>query len=129
MSRGKELRGFWKPQRENVGESAKQKFRVWKKAAKKKREKFYRSREWLELRFRALVFYGRRCMCCGAGPEERLLQVDHVKSRHKYPELSLDIKNLQILCSTCNQGKSWHSESDFRNDFLTDEQLQHLKDM
>jgi hypothetical protein len=33
------------------------------------------------------------------------LHVDHVKPRSKYPELALDLDNLQILCAACNTRK------------------------
>ncbi|MFC6439752.1 HNH endonuclease [Bowmanella sp. JS7-9] len=54
-------------------------------------------------------------MCCTADPAQgAVLQVDHVKPRAKFPELALDINNLQILCEICNIGKLHHSESDWR---------------
>jgi 5-methylcytosine-specific restriction endonuclease McrA len=31
--------------------------------------------------------------------------VDHIKSRKKFPELPLNPKNLQVLCADCNAGK------------------------
>ena len=74
--------------------------------------KFYRSAEWLELRYKTLVQYGRKCMCCGT--EDAVFHVDHIKPRSKYPELQLDPNNLQILCEACNLGKSNKDETDFR---------------
>ena len=74
--------------------------------------KFYRSPEWLELRYKALVRYGRKCMCCGT--EDAVFHVDHIKPRSKYPQLALDFNNLQILCEACNLGKSNKDETDFR---------------
>lgn len=78
----------------------------------KKSDSFFESREWKELRIRAIVRYGRRCMACGAINTE--LHVDHIKPRLKYPELALCFDNLQILCRDCNLGKSWKLETDFR---------------
>lgn len=65
---------------------------------------FYDSREWKQLRFRVLIHYQRRCMACFA--TNTLLHVDHIKPVSKFPELKLDFNNLQILCETCNLGKS-----------------------
>ena len=67
---------------------------------------FYTSREWRELRYKALNKYGKRCSCCGATPETAILHVDHIKPRSTHPDLELDIDNLQVLCEDCNLGKS-----------------------
>lgn len=76
---------------------------------------FLTSWEWTTLRFKVLKKYGRRCMCCGATPEQgAIIHVDHVKPRSKYPELSLDAGNLQVLCLECNKGKGAWDETDFR---------------
>ena len=90
--------------------------------AKKKRQitisksaQFFDSPEWRELRYKALLKYGRKCRCCGATPETgAILQVDHVKPRSKYPTLALDINNLQVLCKDCNLGKGSWDKTDFR---------------
>ena len=68
-------------------------------------DEFFHSREWRELRYEALIRYGRKCGCCGATPPNVVLHVDHVKPRLTHPELALDINNLQILCAACNVGK------------------------
>ena len=49
---------------------------------------------------------GRVCAECG----HRILKnnditVDHIKPRSKYPELSLKIENLRVLCRSCNAKK------------------------
>ena len=77
-------------------------------------ENFYRSRAWLDLRYRVLRRQGRVCACCGSrkGP----WHVDHVRPRSKYPLLSLDEANLQVLCEACNLGKSNKFEDDFRKE-------------
>ncbi len=92
---------------------------------------FYRSREWRELRYKVLIMHGRRCMCCGATPEKNniVIHIDHIKPRSKYPELELDINNMQILCEDCNLGKSNISEEDFRppeEPPLDDDALTHM---
>jgi hypothetical protein len=73
---------------------------------------FYKSREWIALRYKALTTYGKRCMCCGE--TEGVMQVDHIKPRSKHPELALTFSNLQVLCEPCNSGKSNTDETDWR---------------
>ena len=84
------------------------------KRKKRKLETFYESREWRELRYEALKKYGRKCLCCGQQPPEVILHVDHIKPRSKFPELELEISNLQILCKDCNLGKSNKDCIDYR---------------
>lgn len=76
---------------------------------------FLQSWKWTELRYRALKLHGRRCQCCGATPADGIvLHVDHIKPRSKFPELALEINNLQVLCAACNKGKGAWDETDFR---------------
>ncbi|GIU02454.1 HNH endonuclease [Shewanella algidipiscicola] len=76
---------------------------------------FYKSKAWLKLRLEALERYGRRCVSCGASVQTGVvLHVDHIKPRSRYPELALDINNLQILCEACNLGKMASMEQDWR---------------
>ncbi len=76
---------------------------------------FYQSDEWLELRYKALKRYGKRCHCCGtAGGTRDQIHVDHIQPRSKHPELALDIANLQILCRRCNLGKRAWDSTDWR---------------
>ncbi|EBL2669804.1 HNH endonuclease [Salmonella enterica] len=68
---------------------------------------FYQSTEWRRLRYQALKLYGAKCACCGRSAKHgRVMHVDHIKPRSKYPELALEITNLQILCDECNVSKS-----------------------
>jgi len=73
---------------------------------------FYQSRGWLEVRHDVLKRYGGRCMLCG--DQKSGMHVDHIKPRSKYPELALDINNLQVLCRDCNLGKSNRDQTDWR---------------
>lgn len=82
-------------------------------------EAFYSSNQWLTLRHSALLKYGRKCMCCGGVPPQVILQVDHIRPRSKFPDLALDIDNLQVLCKDCNLGKSNKFENDFRGPPVT----------
>lgn len=75
---------------------------------------FLKSFEWRQLRLKAFKKYGRACLCCGATPGNGVvLNVDHVKSRRRFPSLALDIENLQVLCEDCNHGKA-NQALDFR---------------
>jgi hypothetical protein len=53
-------------------------------------------------------------MSCGVTAVSVQIHVDHIKPRSSYPELELDIKNLQVLCRDCNLGKSNTCETDLR---------------
>lgn len=75
-------------------------------------QEFFRSNEWKEIRFRVLEKYGRECMCCGE--TKGAMNVDHIKPKSIYPELSLNFDNLQVLCKACNEGKGVTSQTDFR---------------
>lgn len=78
---------------------------------------FLSSYQWRKLRMEALIKHGRRCMCCGATPSTgAVMNVDHIKPRKRYPELALEINNLQILCHDCNHGKGNWNETDWRNE-------------
>ena len=82
---------------------------------KQSSKSFYSSREWREVRVKALVKNGRKCCLCGRAPKDGIiLHVDHIKPRSNYPELELSLSNLQILCEDCNLGKSNHYEEDWR---------------
>ena len=77
---------------------------------------FLDSWEWTTLRYNTLNRYGRRCMCCGATPKDKVtvINVDHIKPRHTHPQLALDPNNLQVLCSSCNKRKGAWDTTDFR---------------
>jgi len=82
---------------------------------KRENKLFFASDDWKQLRYIALKNAGGRCQCCGARPSEDIqLHVDHIKPRSRYPELALDINNLQVLCDTCNVGKSAWDDTDWR---------------
>ena len=73
---------------------------------------FYDSREWRALRYRVFARDGRVCAVCGRKNIE--LHVDHIKPRSLFPDLELEINNLQILCKDCNLGKSNLDQTDWR---------------
>jgi HNH endonuclease len=76
---------------------------------------FYESREWREVRYKTLTKFGAVCQCCGASRNSgKVMHVDHIKPRSKFPHLELELGNLQVLCEECNLGKSNIDESDWR---------------
>lgn len=88
-----------------------------KKSEEINKDNFYDTWAWKDIRYQALDKCGRRCMSCGASPlkdNKVVLHVDHIKPFRKYPELALDINNLQVLCEDCNMGKGYWDETDFR---------------
>ena len=67
----------------------------------------YYSKEFRELRLMVFLKDGEVCAKCQAKPEPGLsLTIDHIKPVSKFPELAMDIDNLQVLCWECNQRKS-----------------------
>jgi 5-methylcytosine-specific restriction endonuclease McrA len=69
-------------------------------------EDFYLSDAWRRARYQVLMKYGSICQCCGAKPPFVSIHVDHIKPKSKFPDLALDLDNLQVLCEACNFGKS-----------------------
>jgi 5-methylcytosine-specific restriction endonuclease McrA len=110
----------WKPQKSDIPApvfNKKSKAKGKKKIiSRKDNEDFYSSREWLSLRVRVLEKYECKCMMCGRSPliHNVVIHVDHIKPRSKYPDLSLEISNLQLLCDACNIGKGNKYETDWR---------------
>ena len=70
------------------------------------RARFYSSAEWQQTRTEVIREQGRVCSRCGRViTNDWDLTVDHIRPRSKYPELSLDKENLQVLCRSCNASK------------------------
>lgn len=78
----------------------------------RKPDQFFQSRRWQRVRYEAIKKYGRKCLACGVKAKE--IHVDHVKPRSKYPELALELSNLQTLCRDCNFGKGNWDTTDWR---------------
>lgn len=76
---------------------------------------FLQSYAWRKLRMEVLVERGNQCECCGARPPDVRINVDHIKSRKFFPELALEINNLQVLCEECNHGKGNWDSTDWRS--------------
>jgi hypothetical protein len=78
---------------------------------------FYHTPEWRRVRYQALKKHGGACQCCGrTASRGHPLHVDHIKPRSKFPELELDLNNLQVLCEDCNLGKSAWDQTDWRGE-------------
>lgn len=78
-------------------------------------DSFLVSFEWRRVRMVALKKYGAICQCCGATPKTgAVMNVDHIKPRKVFPELALDVDNLQVLCHECNHGKGNWDMTDWR---------------
>jgi hypothetical protein len=78
---------------------------------------FYQTPDWQKARYQALLRGKGCCACCGATAKPgRPLHVDHIKPKSAYPELALDVSNLQILCGACNMGKGAWDMTDWRQE-------------
>lgn len=78
---------------------------------------FLQSFEWRAVRMMALKKYGPVCQCCGASPKDgAVMNVDHIKPRKIFPQLALEVENLQVLCNPCNHGKGNWDMTDWRDD-------------
>lgn len=80
------------------------------------RRDFYQSPEWRKVRYSALLKSDGKCCLCGASKKNgKVLHVDHIKPRSRYPHLQFELSNLQVLCEDCNLGKSNLDCTDWRN--------------
>ena len=65
--------------------------------------KFYKSKEWRQMRIKALQRDNYECcMCRDKGKYRKADCVHHIKEVKEYPELSLTFDNLMSLCNTCH---------------------------
>lgn len=83
---------------------------------KKSGDGFLYTSEWKRLKEKAHEVYGYTCMRCKKTPKNKKdSNVDHIKPRKHFPELSLDFDNLQVLCGDCNKKKGNKHYTDYRN--------------
>lgn len=76
---------------------------------------FLQSFEWRRVRMMVLERDGGRCNLCGRTAADKVkINVDHIQSRKRHPELALDPNNLQVLCGPCNHGKGNRYSTDWR---------------
>nr|WP_259544984.1 HNH endonuclease signature motif containing protein [Heyndrickxia oleronia] len=65
--------------------------------------KFYQSREWRELRLVALERDNYECQSCKRrGKYSKAQNVHHIKEVKEYPELALELDNLESICIRCH---------------------------
>lgn len=55
--------------------------------------------EWQAIRVKVFARDGRTCKRCKTTEH---LQIDHILPKSKYPFLTFDLNNLQVLCRSCN---------------------------
>jgi 5-methylcytosine-specific restriction endonuclease McrA len=68
------------------------------------------------VRYEAILRGDGCCEACGRGkPHGVVINVDHILSRRKRPDLALVLSNLQVLCHDCNHGKGNWDSTDWRN--------------
>lgn len=100
---------------ERVFTKAKQ-ARVQAKVSQGSYAAFYETEAWRRVRYEALRRHGGMCCLCGATAHQgAVLHVDHIKPRSLFPQLELDVDNLQVLCADCNLGKSNLDDTDWRD--------------
>lgn len=69
------------------------------------------------MRYKVIKKSNGKCCACGKSAKDgAVLHVDHIKPKSHYPELALDISNLQVLCSECNLGKGNRDSTDWRGE-------------
>ena len=84
-------------------------------AIRKTVDGFLISKEWKDLRQQAVARYGLICCKCGRESSRKFpINMDHIKPRKYFPELALDIENLQPLCGPCNKRKGNGPAIDYR---------------
>lgn len=65
--------------------------------------KFYKSREWMQLRLQALERDNYECQECKRKGKYRKAQcVHHLKEVKVVPTLALTLSNLESLCNSCH---------------------------
>jgi 5-methylcytosine-specific restriction endonuclease McrA len=102
--------------------------KVLKYAGNVASDEFLSSYEWRRVRMEALKKYGATCQCCGATRVHGfMIHVDHIKPRKLFPQLALDINNLQILCEVCNHGKGNWDVTDWRPAIEDDSASSHMR--
>src|SRR4051812_39853278 len=74
--------------------------------ARREDHRFYSSARWLKLRRLKLQI---NPLCEECERVERVtpaIDVDHIKPRREYPELELELSNLQSMCRPCHSHKT-----------------------
>jgi len=73
----------------------------------KDRTKIYNSRQWKNIRVKALVRDEFMCVMCRAnGIDTKAEEVDHILELQDRQDLAFDLDNLQSLCKPCHSKKT-----------------------
>ncbi|MEC5422383.1 HNH endonuclease [Virgibacillus sp. C22-A2] len=82
---------------------------------KEQQKKFYKSKDWEATRLIVLERDNYECQECKRqgkvytdkhDPDKhKRLDVDHIKDLEDYPELALELDNLEVLCVKCHNRK------------------------
>lgn len=98
---------------------------------KEERIKFYKSKAWQYIRYRVLERDNYECQECKRQgrvftdfhkpDKHKRLDIDHIKSLARYPELALEMQNLETLCVKCHNKKEnrfhkFQSKNKWRHD-------------
>jgi hypothetical protein len=83
---------------------------IYRKKAKWAKEEYYSSEKYAKYRTPQYIAWRKaclqrdnhRCVVCGRGRPARL-EVDHIHSWSKHPELRFDVDNGQTLCHSCHK--------------------------
>ena len=75
---------------------------------------FYDTEEWMITSEFIKKLYGRKCMKCGQTKGE--MHCDHIIPRSIKDHLSLEPRNLQVLCKKCNMEKGNTNQIDYRTE-------------
>lgn len=68
--------------------------------------KFYKGRDWMELRQTALIRDNHECQKCKERGKYRKADcVHHIKEVKDYPWLALILDNLMCLCNSCHNAE------------------------
>ena len=70
----------------------------------RRREPFYRSREWASMRRKAKETMLARCAICGT--IDGRMDLDHIQSIQEAPWLKREMSNVQWLCVRCHSRKT-----------------------
>lgn len=85
--------------------------------------KFYKTKEWRIMRSRARKRDHNECQACKRlGEHSPMDMVHHIKVVKDYPELALELNNLESLCNSCHNREhpeklgQYHKKKTFINE-------------
>ena len=76
-------------------------------------DNFYKTPDWHRLRYKCMRRDNWMCCECGAYCKgKNKAHVDHIKGRRKFPDLAMDLNNLQTLCTHCHNSHKKRDDLD-----------------